>query len=122
MTNEQLLIEVEDLLRTTPTRNEFGLRTGEGDAWLGRALAIVNAWDPLRAIMFRALVNNFNAMMSVGSMMGDNLANVMAIIHEVRYDLRMKTTGPLSVAVGSAKPFDYFDEVRKIIEQARQDL
>lgn len=34
----------------------------------------------------------------------------------------MKTIGPLNEAMGHGKIFDYFDEIRKIIEAAKQDL
>ena len=34
----------------------------------------------------------------------------------------MKTIGPVNVAMGHGRVFDYFDEVRKIIEPAKQDL
>ena len=34
----------------------------------------------------------------------------------------MKTVGPLSVAISGGMPFDYFDEIRKITEMAREDL
>ena len=34
----------------------------------------------------------------------------------------METVGPLSVAVPSGGVYDYFDEVRKIVEAAREDI
>ena len=34
----------------------------------------------------------------------------------------MKTIGPVNAAMGHSRIFDYFDEVRKIIEHAKQDL
>ena len=34
----------------------------------------------------------------------------------------MKTIGPLSVLIPDGKPFDYFDEIRKITSTARDDL
>jgi hypothetical protein len=40
----------------------------------------------------------------------------------MRSDLLMKTRGPLSTVIGKGMVFDYFDELRKIIERARQDL
>ena len=54
--------------------------------------------------------------------MNEGFLNLMSLLHEARHDLRLKTVGPLSVAVGSGLPFDYFDEVRKILEVARQDV
>jgi hypothetical protein len=34
----------------------------------------------------------------------------------------MKTVGPVNAAIGHGQVFDYFDEVRRIIEPAKQDL
>jgi hypothetical protein len=50
------------------------------------------------------------------------LKNIITLLHQVRYDLRMNTVGPISVAVARGLVFDYFDEIRKIIEIAWQDL
>lgn len=48
--------------------------------------------------------------------------NDSILLHQARHDLRMKTIGPLSTAIGHGLIFDYFDEVRKFIEPARKDL
>ena len=44
------------------------------------------------------------------------------LLFQAQHDLRMKTVGPLSVAISGGKPFDYFDEIREIMEMARNDL
>ena len=46
----------------------------------------------------------------------------MTLLHQARHDLRMKTVGPLSVQIPDGKPFDYFDEIRKITQMASSDL
>ena len=47
---------------------------------------------------------------------------MFALVHRMRFDLMMKTSGPLSTVIGHGKVFDYFDELRKIIEPARQNV
>ena len=42
------------------------------------------------------------------------------LLFQAQHDLRMKTIGPLSIAIDSKQPFVYFDEVRKIIEPGPQ--
>jgi hypothetical protein len=44
------------------------------------------------------------------------------LLHQARHDLLLKTVGPLSKAIPHGGFFDYFDEIRKVIETARQDL
>lgn len=56
MNQEELLGEVEDILRTMPPRETLRHPTDENFAWLGRASALIEAWDfpkfmPLRAAM-----------------------------------------------------------------------
>lgn len=120
-TPEQLLMEVEDLLRTMPDRDGFGANGSDAHfAWLGRAEAVVAGWNPLQVVIFRTDSQRAN------SRDAREVERAMPVIitwlHRVRHDLRMKTTGPQAVAVGQGNVFDYFDEVRKIIEQAKVDI
>jgi hypothetical protein len=43
-------------------------------------------------------------------------------LHEARHNLRMQTTGPINVPLPHGEVFRYFDEVRQIIESAKNDL
>jgi hypothetical protein len=47
---------------------------------------------------------------------------LMSLLHEARNDLRMRTLGPTTIAVGQGLVFDYFDEIRKLISEAKRDL
>jgi hypothetical protein len=44
-----------------------------------------------------------------------------ALLNQARADLRMEV-GPLSVVLDKGQVFDYFDELRKVIEPARSDV
>ena len=44
------------------------------------------------------------------------------LLYQAQADLQMKTIGPRSIAIDAKHPFVYFDEVRRIVEQARDDL
>jgi hypothetical protein len=66
------------------------------------------------------------AQMELGSMTEavsqNGYRRMLALLNEARHALRMETVGPLSLPVSQGQVFDYFDEVRKIIESAKQDL
>lgn len=118
-TPEQQLAEVEDLLRTVPAWTSIRNPEPENYAWFGRASAVVKSWDSFKALQMSARIEilqsgRLNTMNSYGS--------VMTTLHEMRHDLRMRTVGPLSVAISPGQVFDYFDEVRKVIEGARVDI
>jgi len=117
----QLLAEVEDVLRTMPPAHTFGNDTPEQFAWLGRASAVVCAWDPIKAtVLFDSYVTKMNSRMAKDVDAGARA--VLTMLHQVRHDVRMRSLGPLSVSVGTGAVFDYFDELRKVIEAAKLDL
>ena len=47
---------------------------------------------------------------------------LLTLLHQAQSDLRLETLGPANVAIAQRMPFQYFDEIRRIIELARQDL
>lgn len=119
LTPEHQLAEVEDLLRTIPTWADIRNPEPENYAWCGRAVAVVDSWDAFKAIELNNLVKTLQS----GRIATQNsYSSLMTILHQMRYDLRMKTVGPLSVAIAPGRVFDYFDEVRKVIEGARIDV
>lgn len=120
LTKEQLLAEVEDLLRNAPTRLDIVGNTESGLSWFGRFLAVINAWDSKRA-MDLTLVQQLLAM-STAHQSVNGYRRVLTLLHEARHALRMETVGPLSVAVAHGEVFDYFDELRRIVEMAKKDL
>ncbi len=66
MTDEQLLAEVEDLLRNTPPQSAFTAQEpDEALSWLGRTSAVINKWSLARSI---ACGMHVNALLAEGSM------------------------------------------------------
>ncbi|MBI5889873.1 MAG: hypothetical protein HZB47_04255 [Nitrosomonadales bacterium] len=120
LTNEQLLAEVEDILRTMPPRATIRHEIPENYAWLGRAAALVSEWNTAKAIAFDGLVSTVHATRAIDA--GQAVNGIMTMLHQVRHSLRLNTVGPLSVAVSQGAVFDYFDELRKVIEGAKLDL
>lgn len=120
LTKEQLLVEVEDLLRNSPTRLEIVGNTENGLSWYGRFSAVIRAWDLLRGAEL-LLVEQQLAMASAHQSV-NGYRRMLTLLHEARHALRLETVGPLSVAVAHGEVFDYFDELRRIVEMAKQDL
>jgi hypothetical protein len=120
LTDEQLAGEVEDLIRTMPPRPSLRQHTDENLAWFGRTRAILEAWNDDKAAEFGSYLDMFFGNDARSS--GAAFAKLMVTINQARWDLRMRTTGPLSVAVNRGQPFNYFDEVRKLIAAAQTDI
>ena len=50
------------------------------------------------------------------------LASIMNTIQEARNELRLITGGRISSAFDAGQPFDFYDELRKVIETAQRDV
>ena len=119
-TPEQLLAEIEDIIRSMPPRAIIRHETDENLNWLGRASAAIALWNQAKAIAFDASVARVHAIMANEASQG--LRSVQTILHQARHDLRMRTSGPQTLAVNAGGVFDYFDEIRKVIEMAKTDI
>lgn len=117
MTDEELLAEIEDLIRNIPNP-QFSSDTDV--IWAGQAKAVLNSWDSIRSALFRSNIDSA-VNLSLGPRQ-TGLRKTAVALNEVRYELRMKTLGPVNVAVGTGMVFDYFDTLRKTIELAASDI
>ncbi len=140
MTEEQLLHEIEDLIRNRPSFSTIA--ESENDdvlSWLGRVTAVLDMWDNgvissvQRDIDIRQLhrisSTSLEEKRSLNLITELNQArsraayrSLVSLLYRVRYDLLLKSGGPDSVAVPGGRPYDYFEEVRKIIELADAEV
>ncbi len=118
--DEDLLAEIEDLLRSAPPRATISHDTDENLSWVGRVSAVIEAWDYLKSVTLHIALQNIRNVSARDSFVG--YSELMTLIHQARHDLRMKSIGPVSVAVGSGGVFEYFDEMRNIIKMASSDI
>jgi hypothetical protein len=115
MDDASLLGEIEDVIRTMPPGNQWFSGSPEYIEWVGRAGAVMHAAG--MGTQFEASVSMLHS--RAGSR---GVGEVQRLIHQARYGLRLRTVGPISSAIGAGAVFDYFDEVRQIIETASSDL
>lgn len=117
---EQLLAEVEDLLRTMPSQSVVHHGDPENLAWLGRASALLEEWNSSKSALALAYLLDIRSRDPVRAVGG--VRSLIILLHQARHDLRLETVGPLSVPLSQGMVFDYFDEIRKIIEMAKEDI
>ena len=125
MNNEGLLAEVEDLLRTSPPQSAFEERENdEVLSWLGRTKAVLTEWDWTQSVYISSYSRGLQAEGISQSLnpIGSAYRGIRTLLFQAQHDLRMKTLGPRTVAIPEGMPFDYFNEIRKITEMAREDL
>ena len=125
MNNEELLVEVEDLLKSSPPQSAFTQQENEEVlGWLGRTGAILEKWDSIKGIFASG---HIKALLAAGTMRGISppgpaYRELRTLLFQAQHDIRMKTVGPRTVAIPEGMRFDYFDEIRKITEMARDDI
>jgi hypothetical protein len=117
---ESLLAEVEYLLRTTPNYATVRHKTEETLDWLARAAAVVTEWDSQEAVSFMKHVDAFN--FPDARLSNSAWYNIVICVRRVGHHLRMQTIGPVSLAIGAGAVFDYFDSIRKVVEQASTEI
>jgi hypothetical protein len=119
---EQRLAEIEETIRTMPPRTSIFLYDSqETSAWLGRACAAIENWNSSKGILYaRTYVDDMMKLNSYDAERG--LARLTFLLNQARHDLLAQLPGAGSVAVARGMVFEYFEEIRKIIQMARQDL
>jgi hypothetical protein len=120
VTQERLLAEVEDLLRTMPPEATIRHDTPENFSWLGRAAAIIENWSQPKGELFTQYLIKFHD--NLASPSHEGFRQIIVLLHQARNDLRMRTVGPTNTALPHGRVFDYFDEIRKIIELSSAEV
>lgn len=95
MEKEELLGEVEDILRTMPPKATIRHGTEENFAWLGRVTAFVEAWSPIR------LVDDLNFAMGQfhgrdARIASEGLRKIITLLHRARHRQPVINQGPRS--------------------------
>lgn len=116
MDPKQLIVELEDVIRTAPDMSDHWHLTNQD--WLGRARAVLES--PI-------IGSKIEAQMTVGKIAGDLTfgnarAELLVLLQTARHRLRMEYVGPVSIAVDAGMVFDYFDHLRRILEEARSEI
>ena len=99
----------------------FTINSGSDEhlVWLGRAAAAIQRWDRV----YMAQVGT--AMRKISSNDDDScqaaLVALKILLQQAKSDLRMEL-GRGSVVVAEGRVFEYFDELRKVIETARNEV
>lgn len=119
ISNEQFFSEFDSLIRCMPEINHLHHNTSENLEWLGQAAALVMLADPVRGIVFKGKVDQ---LFDIRLNPTEVARSVVVTLQQFRNEYRIKSAGPLTMAFSSGRQFDYFDEVRKILETASIDL
>jgi hypothetical protein len=120
LTAEQLLSELEDLIRNQPPTGTVRHNTPENRTWIARTVAAISHWDMASGAQARSHARAIHHVMAREA--GDGIDGLFGLLHEARSSLRLSTIGPVSTAIGHGQVFDYFDEIRKLIAEAGTDL
>ena len=82
-------------------------------------------WDSTRsALYFEPEVRRYSSLFANADRVNFQPLrhSLLMLLHQAENDLRLRISGPLSDGVEAGRVFEYFDELRKLIESARSDL
>ncbi|MBI5618773.1 MAG: hypothetical protein HY943_21065 [Gammaproteobacteria bacterium] len=114
----RLLAELDELLRSMPAA--LGDNSDESAAWLGHASAVMRMFGFTHSVPFEQRLNELG-MAGAAELMG-TVAAIHRHVYAARSELLLQLPSAGSAAFAQDREFDYFDELRKIIETARTDL
>jgi len=117
--DQQLYAEFTELIREMPNQGALSHPTAENQIWLGRALALVQIADPQRAIFFKSDVDTLRSMIVNPP---DQIQKIVTTLHGFHYEWRIKCGGAMAAVFDAGQSFDYFDQLRRVIEPATTDL
>ncbi|WP_315728746.1 hypothetical protein [Bradyrhizobium sp. SZCCHNS2015] len=120
VTDENLLAELEDLIRTQPAQSTLNQNTPENRQWIARAIATIGAWDTTAGAQAREC-GRFLRMQGDRKYYEEGI-RLLDLLCEAHAAIRLRTIGPVNTAVGHGLVFDYFDTIRKIVETASTDV
>jgi hypothetical protein len=118
----ELLYALDELVRSRP-QTIINSQNPEAHAWVGRARVLIGAWDESQESTFR---QQTDILLSGDVTLYEHarraLASIMNTIEEARNELRLITGGRVSGAFDAGQPFEFYDELRKLIETAQRDI
>ena len=116
LTDDQLLAEIEEVIRSMPDKTSLHHHAEASWSWLARAVSVLHHWNLPYGIEAATAVANIQS----GRLQDGNrgLMRLMVLLRQAAHDLRIRTVGPVNVAVGQGEVFRYFDVLRQIIESA----
>ena len=115
----QLLAEVEELIRSAPNS---AYQATERSEWLGQVSATLQ-----QVLSSNSDVNSFISATGIRGSDGRiqqeaYYRQILVSLHKTRRLLLWATKTPTGVVIESGKHFDYFDSIRRIIEQAKEEI
>lgn len=117
---EQILAELDDVTRTIPTIESIIASSDESIYWIGRARAAMYLWNPIRSAEFNALLPRLH--IAIEAQQKAAYRQIRILLAAVLHELRLQTKGPTAIHIEKGRPFDYFDQLRKIIESATKEV
>lgn len=115
-----LFYEINEILRNVPSHADLSKDSPENAMWLGRIAAVLRSWNYVVTAGAAIQINYIQSENNTRSR--EAYREVMIALNQAHQTLRMDVVGPASVAIGHGSFFEYFDEIRKVIETATSDI
>ena len=115
MENQKLLASLKQSISTMPSRDDIP----NNPQWYGAASAALKSWK-ISSVATLPLITNFNS--HVPRLRQNAYDQLSSLIHEAIHDLEMKENLSSSTTIPAGKVFDFYKEVRKILQSASEEV
>lgn len=119
ITDGQLGSAFDALIRAMPEKNKLHHDNDANSEWLAEAVALVTIAAPNRAGIFKLNVENLYSRLFDPR---EQIGKLVLTLQQLRAEFRLKSNGPTTLAFEPGRSFDYFDEIRKILESATSEV
>jgi len=110
---------VESIIRDAPDRGSAHVTTDENLEWHGRVLSLAEFCDLTTQ---HTLTSASNRTLGSEFFRAGGFAEMMVTLRRIRHSLLIQLGGPPNLAVTAGAVFEYFDAIRKVLAEAREDL
>ncbi len=113
-----LLEKLRTLVNTAPPLEGRGTYGQEQFAWLGKASALISAWNRSEALSFNVAVNGMTGNLNRMA----NLGVVFTIIHKAIASVEDALPRPAGQAFGPGAAYDFFRSLRELVSSSEKNL
>lgn len=113
-----LLSRIKALLAAAPSFATYSPSSPEHLAWLAKAHALVNQWNPLEAVSVKTAAD----FLSSPAMREINIAQIFGTLHRAAADLELKLSVETGQAFGPGAVYDFFKALNALVASASSSL
>ncbi len=118
-TPTRLLIEIQEIINSIPSRSDLRQLTDAGRQWLARAHSAVRVWGDPQGIS--DWHHSYHPVMR-RSAISNHIDRLINVLERAEADLKLRVEQPLNSAIQQGDQFAFHNSIRRLMEKAQSDI